>query len=177
MAETGDYRKLVKKEPATDEACMEAWEDIVKKNGENTGNNSYSSYFSDAVQYGQLLSEYLFMRAALTKLLYVIDFDLIQKVRDLSYTINLENSQRYADSLYATSRQVDNLATRIKMQYNRMALNTVDKTGGGFDEAIVNLNMALGMEVNDNITLARYNEYCKIIKKRQAKAKPSGSND
>lgn len=154
---------------------MEAWEAIVKRNSESAGNNSYSTYFEDTVQYSRLLGEYLFMRAALTKLLYMIDFELIKQVRDFGYVIELDSTQKYADSLYATSRRVDNLATRIRMQYNRMALNTVDKSGGGFDEAIVNLNLALGMEVNDNITLARYNEYCKLVKKRNAN-NTSGTN-
>lgn len=175
VAETSGYQKLVRTGLATDDECMEAWENIVRENSEKTGSNSYSSYFNDTVQYSQLLSEYLFMRAALTKLLYVIDFDLIQKVREFGYMINLSNSQAYADSLYATSRRVDNLATRIKMQYNRMALNTVDKSeGGGFDETIANLNMAIGFVETDNITLARYNEYCKTLKKRAARSKDNG---
>lgn len=173
IAQTSEYTKLVKQGIAGDDECAEAWEAIVKKNADVTGNLGYSGYFNDAMAYADMLSEYLFMRAALTKLLYVIDYPLIQMVRDKGYVIDLDNSQKYADSLYATSRRVDNIATRIKMHYNRMALNTVGKTeGGGFDEAMSNLNLALGFVETDNITLARYNEYCKMIKKRQAKTKP-----
>jgi hypothetical protein len=185
VAQTSEYVKVVKNGQATAEQCMEAWEAIVKRNADVTGNMGYNGYLNETFVYADMLSEYLFMRAALTKLLYVIDYPLIQEVRDKGYSIDLgeqddtaqARSQKYADSLYATSRQVDNIATRIKMHYNKMALNTVDKSeGGGFDETIANLNMAIGFVETDNITLARYNEYCKMIKKRAAKSKDNGGN-
>jgi hypothetical protein len=169
IAETSDYRKLIKRGEPTDEQCSEVWEEIVQRNGLNSGNHGYSNYLNDAQTYGGLLSEYLFMRSALTKLLYVIDYQLIKTCESLfGYTFALDSSESYAQSLFSVSRRVDSLATRIKMHQNKMrAQAEVSKSGGSsFNEALAVLIDAFKVDFRDDITLAKYNELVKILKQR-----------
>jgi len=163
IAESGDYRRLVLSGNPTDDQCLEAWEKIVEENGRHCGNNGYSNYLEDVRYYATMLWEYLFMRSAMTKLIYVKDYSLIVQIRELGYDFKMET---YMDSIYSISRKVDAITTRIKMHQNKMALYaTVDQRGNSFAETIVNLNMNLGWEVSDDITLAKYNEYCKTLKR------------
>lgn len=167
IAETSDYKKLIKSGEPTEEQCSEVWEEIIQKNGINSGNHGYSNYLNDAQAYAGMLCEYLFMRSALTKLLHVIDYQLIKDCESIfGYKFALDNSAAYAQSLYTVSRRVDSIATRIKMHQNKMSAQaTVSKSGGSsFNEALAVLIDAFKVDFRDDITLAKYNELVKIIR-------------
>jgi len=111
----------------------------------------------------------LFMRSALTKLLYVIDYQLIKYCeKNFGYRFALTSTEDYAQSLFAVSRRVDSLATRIKMHQNKMqAASTVQQSGkSSFHEAIAVLIDAFKVDFRDDITLAKYNELVKILKQK-----------
>jgi len=169
VAETSDYKKLIKRGEPTEDQCAEAWENIIQRNGQNSGNQGYNNHLNDANTYTALLSEYLFMRSALTKLLYVIDYQLIKYCeKNFGYRFALTSTEDYAQSLFAVSRRVDSLATRIKMHQNKMqAASTVQQSGkSSFHEAIAVLIDAFKVDFRDDITLAKYNELVKILKQR-----------
>jgi hypothetical protein len=82
------------------------------------------------------------------------------------------NSAAYADSLADALTRSNNLVTQIEMKQKEME-RFVSVEGFSkrvtYEELMANLNAALGFCVQDNITLAAFNEYQRILKKRNKK--------
>jgi len=170
IAASGDYSQLITSGRADQTECYQAWEEIVKRNNEANNSYQFSAYFDSAQGYAKLIADYNTIKACLFCLLFEIDNDLISFLKEKGYHIDVESNSRtkYEESIHAAMRRSDNLITKIRMKQNELAM-MADKGSGqnaGFEEIIANLSFMLGFTVNDDITLARYNEYRKIIKKK-----------
>lgn len=149
-----------------------AWEEIMKRNGEQNGSFRYSEYLENHKSYAELNNEYILTKALLIKLCFVVDFECIQSLRELGYKINTENSAKYEESLTRALRKSENLITKINMRKNQIESVANEKGDDfGFEEVMASLISSLGFEVSSDITLARYNEYKKIIKKKHERNK------
>lgn len=156
---------------------MLKFEQIVKTNGETNGSYQYMSYFNLVKSYSHLIAEYTIVKASVLKLAVVMDWEFIQDIRKRGYKIDLTNSETYAKSLTAALRRVSNLITKAKMKAREIEMTLQDKKGGGrpdsFEALLANLSFQVGFQIPDFITLAGYNEYCRIVKERQAQVKNS----
>jgi len=97
---------------------------------------------------------------------------------DIQKQITAINSAAYADSLTNALTRSNNLVTRIEMKTKEMERFAKIEGFGKkvtYEELMANLNTALGFCVQDNITLAAFNEYQRILKKHNQK--PSKSQD
>lgn len=163
-------KDLVIKGKVTNEQLAEAWEQIVKRNSSHNGSYQYGSYFQLLQAYELLINEYQMIKAMLTKLSIKVDAETINDLKQKRFFINTKSSALYEESLLAAGRKVENLVTKIRMKQNEM--RELENKGGkdemrvGFEELMANLSMGLGFSVEDNITLARYNEYQKLLKKK-----------
>jgi hypothetical protein len=180
VAESSDYERLQLSGEYDAEKALDVWEDIVKRNSEENGSHQYYAYINSHKGLNKLLNDYTMTKAMLIKLAFVVDKKLIERLNKMGYRISTKNSQEYEDSLVAAIRKSDNMVTKITMRQNE--LNTLFKAQEGnkskrsFEQVIADLTVGLGFIVNEDITLARYNEYRKIIQKKHELAKSKGRN-
>lgn len=171
ITKTGNYA-LIAKKPADIEDCFKAWEEILQKNSKVVGSFEYQNYFELSLGYAQFLSDYITAKAILIKLRYVIDDGDIAWLGERGYMIDVDHGYSgYLNSLYIVGKKSDNLRTKIKSRFKE--LKDFGKTGDApveaysFQEVLANLNANLNFSVNEDITLAAYNEYRRIIKAKQ----------
>lgn len=172
VARTGNLKLLVVTGAPDTFTCLEAWEKIVKENAEENGNNDYDSYYHGLKMYSVLNAEYVLVKALLTYLCFSIDHQYIEQVRKLGYKIDTTNSEKYTESLSNGLRKADNLKTKIESKGKEIQLLfNVGENGKPetFEQVLAHLNAGLGFNVNEDITLSRFNEYKKILKARQPK--------
>jgi hypothetical protein len=170
ICETGDYTLLIKKGVAGYEQCAEKWDIIVKTNAEATGNTSYSNYFYSMQAIALLQREFLWVKYCVLKLAFVVDDETISKLKKRGYKINTATASGYVESLNNISRRADNLQTRIKLKERELEhlMKGEDNGTVTVESLLAGISAELGFTIPSDITLARYNEYQKIIKQRHA---------
>lgn len=170
IASTGKLELLlIKGENKTLEVYTEQWESIVKRNSDTTGTFDYDEYFQLLKSYALLMVDYTLSKALLISLSFNIDYEKLQKVRSLGYRIDTSNTLTYTTSLTNALRKCENLNTKLVAKRKEIDLLFKDavKNKTGFEEIIANLNYQLGFNVNEDITLARFNEYKKILNRKR----------
>ena len=167
IAETGSYHKLHRSGGLNAESLSDAWEKIVKENNKATGSNRFSNYLVNAKVYGALVADYLMVRSALIYLSFKVDHEMIDLLIKKGYNISTQSSRMYAESLTAALKRVENVGTQATIKQNELKKLTGDKKEStGFEQIMAMLSLQLGFTVQDDITLARFNEYQKLIKQK-----------
>lgn len=161
IAKDGDVSKLLIEGEAD---LDEAWEEIIRKNQQSAGSNRYDNYFEKAQTYALIVHEYILVRSALVYLSEKVDGTVAEMLIEKGYKIDPKD---YLPSIERAFHKAENLVTRAMSKQKEMELLKEDKKGdSSFEEVMANLVVGLGFQVSDDITLARYNEYLKIIKKK-----------
>lgn len=177
VARTGDFTKLIKSGKCGDDECLLAWEQIVKKQEKITGSNQYNSVLQLMKGYASLLNDHSVIRACLIHIMngamlnadaLPLDWEVLQVLKSKGYTIRTSQRSETLEDIKNGLRRNENLITKATM--NKKALEKMFKDRQdkqeeqkGFEEILANLNFALGFNVDENITLSRYNEYQKIL--------------
>lgn len=170
---SGDFTKLIKKGKASESECLEAWELIVKKQEKETGSNQFNTFLSLLKGYASLLNDHTVIRACLLHLMHgPVDWEVLKILNDKGYEIKInENGYAIYDSVKLGLSRCENLITKATMkqkELQRMFQGVESKRDThSFESVMAHLIAALGFNVDENITLARYNEYQKILKERQ----------
>lgn len=162
--------------------CAGLWEEIVRKNNEANGSFEFDIYFNHVQVYGLIWGEYIFLKTSILKLLMSgrqedgniiipIDKELISVLAKKGYRISLDDSNKYAETLYACLRRVENLVTKMNSKGSEIAQMAKDDSKKGnkasFDAIMANLIYHWpGAKIDDDLTLSRYNEYMKLIKQK-----------
>lgn len=158
----------------TPEELKQAWEEIMKRNGKATGDHSYTIFLMNIKSFCAMMFEFIDIRSKIIKLHYVIDQDMIKALRRKGYNINTSAGQvAYNESLNNALSRSENIITRIQIKLKEMEKDnkkaeSVGEDEFGFEEIVAQLNVNLGFNVDDTLTLARFNEYKKIIHKRNS---------
>lgn len=173
IAKTSNYKLLLIDGVATDDVCLLKWEEIIKKNARMNNDNQYDNYLDNIKVYGTLIAEYNMVKAMLLQLIFQVDNDVIQELELMGYHIDTSGERAYTDSIYNCMNSSENIITQIKMKYNEIMLDLKgsEQDGSGFEETLANLSVSLGFTVMDDITLARFNEYKRIIRKKNSRLK------
>jgi len=95
-----------------------------------------------------------------------VDEVIINDLRLRGYKINTNNDKKYLESINAGLRRVSNLSTKIGLANSQMEeiiamAKSVKRKSA--DELLAEVSAGLGFAVDDNVTLARFNEYSKIV--------------
>lgn len=154
---------------APQEKLIKQWELIIQANSKASGDFTYDSYLQLVKSYHQLVSNYTMVKLGLYKIAFVIDYEVVIDLRARGFKISLNDSASYAASIQAGLRKVDSFITRANMKRNE--IEAANKEGIAtkpvlFEEVLANLCAGLGFNVDDNVTLARFNEYKKIIRNK-----------
>lgn len=166
---------------------LEEWEEIVRLNCINNDIHDYVNYLNALRSLSLLVNQYIAVKAHLSKLSIPvftggkIDIGSVEYLRSKGYEINMETKETYIISIQNALKKRENLMTRINMKRKEIEkLSTQHgKTVGddkGVEQLLATLSFQLGFSVSDDITLARFNEYTKIVKVQAEHAKNHGRN-
>lgn len=179
IVRTLDLKKLIVAGVADQAQCQQVWDKIMERCAEVNGGLDYVGYIDLSQRQGYLLKEYNIIKAWLIKLWFVVDDEIIGNLIDRGYNIittkenpkynhNVSLSENYKRSLIDALQRSENLVTKIKMTANEIKEMFEGKQGGRqdimFDEIMAFL-LVRGIKVEDSITLSRYNELVKILRK------------
>lgn len=156
------------------------WSKIVSDNAKALGNHEYEMFSGLLAKNNKYAVQYLIIQSSLN-LLTVKSIKkerkfvsgLIQDLAKYGYKIDTSSSENYLNSINAAKRKVLNLANRIginKIQINTILGKASDVKPKTFDALIAELNSRLGFVVSDTITLARFNEYNKVLEEKAKRA-------
>lgn len=144
----------------------EAWLQIIKDNAEATDNSQFNFYTKTFLKKSALAAKYLVEKASLLMIAIKVDEVIINDLRLRGYKINTNNDKKYLESINAGLRRVSNLSTKIGLANSQMEeiiamAKSVKRKSA--DELLAEVSAGLGFAVDDNVTLARFNEYSKIV--------------
>lgn len=179
IAQTGNTDLLVITGSPSDKEIQERWELIVKKNLEANGQSS--DQLDNIKDYVRLLATYIGVKASLLQLCTVNDDECITFLEHKGYRIDRSSHSAYVNSINANLQKVKNVLTKLASRNKLIteSMKEADKTTplmSSSESMLANISASLGFSVDSNITLARFNEYNKIIKKRiEAQKKPKAA--
>lgn len=169
IAEKGCLEKLAKIKNVKKVILQQAWENILKRNSKENNNFSYELYFTTAQNYTLLVNEYNLIKACLLKLMIRADKGVIQLLKDRGYVIKMSSETAYLKSLEEANTRSNNLLTKImtrRKELDRLTKNEQTEQVT-LAKAISSVNTALKWPaVNEDTTLALYNEYKKNVIKQ-----------
>jgi hypothetical protein len=174
IAETRELTLLIIEGSAMHEELVIAWEKIIAQNSSANNSLEYSSYVNHLRQLAKMLNEFTMLKSAVFVLALNADKDVIDFLKKKGHIVDTSSDQAYDKSLERLVKKHDALATQITMKQNQIqALSEKEVTEQvGFDQIMASLSAQIGFTVPEDVTLARYNEYKKIIKQ---KAKKNGT--
>lgn len=151
--------------------CAEIWNDIVEKNSEASDSMRYRQLIILNRSYIKLSAKYVRLKASLMILSSELDWELIQAVRKAGYKIDTANTLRYTQSLLESMRLIEDLSNKSKL-----ASVSIQKIIKEQESSYSNEEMSFesvyasllfdGVNVDRQLSLAEYNEFRKLIKKR-----------
>jgi hypothetical protein len=174
-----DLENLIIEGVVSDIILYNNWEDILRKNSKANNNLEFLNHFEAAQKYTMLLSLYTTIKACLMKLTICPDVNIIEYLRTEGYHIDGSSVKAYMESIIAASNLSENLATKIQTKEKELKLYKIesDVSGSiGFEEGLANLSFMIGFSIPDDITLAKYNEYKRIIRKQNGIRNQQGRN-
>lgn len=160
-----------------DSDVSEAWETIVRKNQEASGSLKYDNYFTSMQDYAMMVNEYIFIKTALLELSISPNVELIEELRSRGVKLNTSGSDKFLESIGNALKKSENLVTKIVSKKKEIDAKQEERAGkeeSSFEEIMASLVSGLGFSVSDDLTLARFNEYRKIIKKKNEKKPRNG---
>lgn len=157
----------------------EVWESIVKVNAKENNNSLFDYYFTTAQSHTYLVNEYHLIKACLLKLMFRVDKAVIQLLKDRGYKISLESQDAYVRSIDAAQSRSNNLITKLmtkQKELERMSRENQSLDKVTFPKAIAGISAGIGFAVGEDVSLATYNEYKKIIHTKNGRNRQAGFN-
>lgn len=177
IAKTGDKSLLIKgKTPVPKNVLEDFWEALVKKSSKENNNFNFDYYFSTAQSHELLVNEYNLVKACILKLIVrdmrKLEYDkpVVELLRNKGYKIDVSSKLAYLTCLENAQQRSNNLITKIITKQKE--LTRLGKSEGPpttFAQALASVSAGMGFEINDGITLSLYNEYKKIIVKKNGR--------
>jgi hypothetical protein len=105
----------------------------------------------------------------------------LEYLRNKGYVIDTTTKESYIASLKGALRKRENLMTRINMKKKEIERIALQQKGGkGEDRSVEQLLAALsfqiGFPIAEDVTLARFNEYSRIVRIQQSETQRHGRN-
>jgi len=168
ISESNNYQLICKHGKGNYDDCLEAWENIVKENSEANGDYEYMNYFNLIKVHRRLIVEQSLITAALIKLHFAVDRELVSFVNKRGYKISLTSTADYAESLEGAVRRLKNLKARITMKENEIISfqKVHKKEAGTFQKMVAQLTYYSKVAISETITLAMYNEMMKLVREQ-----------
>lgn len=164
--------KMVISGSASADQAFDAWETIIRRNSRLNGTSEFDSYLNDLKGYAQYLADFNTIKSMLHVLLFEIDDGYIDYLKSRGYYINTSGARAYEESLYRCIQQSENIKSKIKSKLKALEKRSAEAgPPTSFEEIMASLCAALGFHVPDDLKLARYNQYLKLLKDRNKPTK------
>lgn len=168
---TGNTGLLVYKGNPSEQEIQERWEQIVEQNAQ--ANGSQHNHLIDNIRdYIRYLATYISVQSALLQLHLGVDDECIAFLESKGFRIDTSSNAAFIDSIRLALQKVKNVITKLKSRH-KLIIDSMGQSGddsvpitNSADAMIANLSAALGFAVEPWITLSRYNEFAKIVKRR-----------
>lgn len=172
IAKSGNLELLVISGKWSAEELNEAWEKIVLRNAEENGDMEIVNYVELLQAYGKLVSDYTLVKASLFKLLLVVDDATVAWLATKRYKIKTDGTHNeFLASINAALAKSNSYITHItarKLELEKLLASQSEKSQHTIEQALAALSAGLGFSVPTDVTLARFNEYKKVLKKKFA---------
>lgn len=162
----GDLTPLIiSGQPTTTQLDL-CWDAIVEANNRATGSNNYANQTESLERRARLIADYMLVRLRLANLYYRVDPETIAWLNAKGYPIVTTTRTAFIASITDANNRVENLLSKIASVNNELARMKVNrkeqpKTVG---QLIASVSMELGFRLPNDVTLAEYNDYCKMLK-------------
>lgn len=166
IANTGNLSLLGN---GTLEDLTQAWEEIIKRNGKATNNMAYDSHLNLLKNYARLLSEFNTVKATLSSMLIKPNVDDLQFLSIKGYAIDASSVEAYVSTMNSAINKSSNIGSKLANAYNQLMVEKGDgnEQSATVGQLVASLNVALeGKYADINILLSEYNEYKKLIKRK-----------
>lgn len=152
--------------------AFDAWETIIRRNSRINGTAEFDSYLNDLKGYAQYMADYNTIKSMLHILLYEVDDNYIAYLKTRGYYINTGGAAAYKQSVYNCIQQSENIKSKIRSKMKAIEKRSAEAgPPSSFEEIMASLCAALGFHVPDDLKLARYNQYLKLLKDRNKPTK------
>lgn len=171
ISEKGDYTLLKIKGVATYEQLIQAWENIVKLNEKANNNFTFYNFLELNQSYLELIREHQFVKLCLLRLYLKYDQALVEELRSMGYSIeDNKDPVAFFNSLSNCLENSNNLITQIQLKQKEMQLLTEENKGNRatFEDILAETGYQIGFALKEDITLAQFNGYRKIINKKNS---------
>lgn len=177
VAQTGNTDLLVISGNPTEKEIEKAWDEITRLNSNSTGRTNHQ--LDNIKDYVRLLSKYQASLASIMQLHLCVDDEALLYLASNGYKIDTSSNTAFRESLKAAQRKVANVVTKIESKYKEIMAAAAEAdpdapVHSGIETMLAAVSATLGFNVESNVTLARFNEYNKIIKKRIEASKSKG---
>jgi hypothetical protein len=179
VAQTSEYKKILISGEATVEDCARQWETILEQHNYHCGNADHDNFKIHLQAYRALMQKFVTVRTSLLYILFDIDQPTIDWLNKEGYKIDVDHGyKKYCESWERAFNKSNNLNSKQKQKLNQ--INTFKEAvisarkeyndgqeANGFEERVAAISFYLGFHVEDDVTLARYNNYVKLVNKQQ----------
>lgn len=174
IAQTGNTQLLVIKGFPTESQIAEAWEAIVQENAKASSDNTFRLFKENQRSYGKLLGEYELVRLYLMKSILVVDKEALDYLRTKGFRMNDKSYSGYVESLNNAIQRSNHYITKIRAKLKELAKVNEDKpkNAASIEETLATMSAILGFTIPAEVTLARFNEYKRICKKKAEERRP-----
>lgn len=186
ISKTGDVTKLVKVGRIENQQCLDKWEELIKRQEKETGTNNLGAYISLLKAYLSYSNDHEVIRASLIlvewsneqkiakdgSLVWVnlTDWKHVIYLKSKGHTIDFTTYDTMITTVRAALHKNENLVTKAVSKRKELEKMLAGKEEGKpleFVDIMAQLNFAWPNPVSDDISLAGYNSYQKILKARQ----------
>lgn len=171
IAQTGNLGLLIITGKASEKDLTSQWEKIVQQNGRTNGYDA-DGYHENVKDYVRLLSTYQAVQASLLQLFISVDDEAILFLESKGYRIDKSSNAKFFQSIQNGLQKCKNVISKIKSkhltitQYLKENKEKETPLKTSVEEMLANISTSIGFSVGPDVTLARFNEYTKIIRKR-----------
>lgn len=181
---TGDYKYLYKVKSYENFSRIEStnlsilWNDIILEYAELDNNLEIHGSFENQKVIYQLENLYVVIKAMIRTLMFITPHTkparygktaskTIDDLSKLGYKIDTSSSAAYAASISAADKRANSIISQVNIRKAEMdADNEGDYEKISFEKTLSILNSSLGFQVPEDITVAMYCEYKKVITKK-----------
>lgn len=185
IASTGEYERLQVSGEKDPGQCIERWEQIVMANSKVSGNGEYRAFVDLQKSFEQLRAQHIIVSALLIKFIYGgkdHKKEVYDELRKRGYRLNINKDRNALDESVSTAiKQCQHLLTKAKSKKNEIdrgynkKKNERQQDPKSFISVITELRYAVAPTIiPDNIKLAEYNEYFRILKQQAQLKKRNG---
>lgn len=153
------------------------WSDLILEYGRLDNNLQIDESFQNQKILNQYENSFVFVKALIRILTLVSPDsenenysgaanDAIKTLDKLGYKIDVSSTKNYAKSITAADKRANSIITRINILRNEISGNqSGENESASFDGIMSALSAALKFRVSEQITVARYCEYKKVLTK------------